>query len=349
MILRVLLALLAVLALTRASRPWPFSADVETDPARAVALHPRSTSLRTAYALALEKSGKLAEAETQLLEAARNDHLYATAWQLSDFYFRHQQPDDFLKWAHLAAERSYSNLSALFRLADSLGISANNFRTQLLIRPAIERNYVAWLLEKNRLSEIDPIAKLLAARNQPEDRDLLMAFVDALISHGDATQARDAWQLFDPLLPAGSLLVNPDFRRQPLARGFDWRPVAMDGVRQFLANTTDPSESGWTLELSGRQPELSELLTQYVVLEPGQTYTISTDTLCPDAGSLGFVWLLQGTELPVSKSLTRIRAVQSLNQLILRYRRPPGQTRFEGRLTIHRVNLAIALANPQGR
>ena len=339
---RITFALLAALALTRAWKPWPYSADAEPSPAGAVALHPRATTLRSAYALDLERHGNVAEAERQLLEAARNDHQYAPAWQLADFYFRHDRKPKFLTWAHLAAERSYGDLSALFRLCDVIGIAPDQIASQVLMKPTIERNYVAWLLEAYRLTDIAPIAKLLAARNGPEDRAMLLAYTDALIGKGESRAASESWQLFEPF---DGLVFNSNFVRQPLARGFDWRPIAMAGVRQFLSNTLDPSRHGWTIEFSGRQPELCDLLTQYVVLKPGHTYSLSVDSEMPATAAKSFVLRIGDIELPASSTKATFRATRQLDQIILRYRRMPGQTRFQGRIEIHK----LALASFEGR
>lgn len=337
MIARITFALLAALALTRAWKPWPFAAEAETDRARAVALHPRSTTLRTTYALDLERHGNVAEAERQLLEAARNDLQYAPAWQLADFYFRHDRKPQFLVWARLAAQRSYGDLSALFRLCDAIGVTPDRMASQILAKPEIERNYVAWLLEANRLKDIAPIAKLLATRNGLEDREMLLAYVDALIGKGDSGTASESWRMFQPF---EGLVFNPNFARQPLARGLDWRPIAMNGVRQFLSNSLDTNRHGWTIEFSGRQPELCDLLTQYVVLEPGHTYSLRADVETIATATASFVWRIGNTELPLTGPKTIFRATRQLDQIVLRYRRMPGQTRFQGRVEIHSLALA---------
>jgi len=337
MIPRLLFALLAALALTRAWKPWPYCVDSEPEPARAVLLHPRSTAIRTAYALELERRGSVGEAERQLLEAARNDRQYAPAWQLSDFYFRQRQINEFLVWAHLAAERSYGDLGALFRLATELSVPGDQMRKTLLVRPAIERNYVAWLLEHRQLQEIEPVAALLAKRSQPADREMLLAYVDALIADGDPATARRAWKLVDA---SDGLVANRTFAREPLGQGFDWRPIATDGIRQFRSNAVEPNEAGWVIEFSGRQPELCDLITQYVVLEPGHPYQIRVSGSWPNEAGSGLSVLIGRQEVPVSNSKQVFKPTTPLNQLILRYRRTRGQVRLEGRAILHEISLA---------
>ncbi len=321
----------------RGWKPWPYSAEAEPDAAKAVALHPRSTALRTRYAFELERAGKVADAEAQLLEAAKNDHQYAPAWVLTDFYFRHSRQADFTNWAHRAAERSYGDLGALFRLCDLMAVPQKQLQEQVLVRPAIERNYVAWLLEGNRLADVAPIANRLAARRQPEDQDMLLAYVDALIAMGDG-HAAAVWHSFQA--GDGGIVSNAMFQREPLRRGFDWRPVEMDGVRQFLAKTVDQNESGWGIALSGRQAETCDLLTQYIMLVTGQIYTLQSDmTLPAGAAAKSFRWKIGDAELAVAGPRNTFRAAKPLDQLVLRYRRLPGQTRFEGRVTVRSVKL----------
>ena len=356
MIARIAFALLAAVALVRAWKPWPYSAETESDSARAVALHPRSTVLRTAYALTLETSGDATGAERELLEAARNDHQYAPAWQLADFYFRDHRPHEFLTWAHLAAERSYGDLSALFRLAEELQISDEAIASQLLVRPAIERNYAAWLLERMTLDRKSPdkittVASLLARRNNPEDRELLLAIVDAYLTGGDADRAARVWGSFqhqEKNRPGDALLFHPNFEAPPLGRGFDWRPAAIDGVRQFPASAEDPRTTGWTIEFSGRQAEICDLLTQYVVLEPGRLYSLEWVAVVPPALQSSFFWRLGDRQVFENKPTP---ADRRLDQLVLRYRRMPGQLRFEGRIVLKKILFrpALALASPEDR
>jgi hypothetical protein len=330
---RIVFAIFSALAIARALYPWPGFADPDGDPARGVALHPKSTRLRSAYSLQLERRGEFAAAEAQLLEASRNDRQFAPAWQLADFYFRHERPDEFLRWAHAAAERSYGDLSALFRLCSLVNVSESDVLTQILVRPSIERNYVAWLLEEKRTGRIPAVAGRLAGRNDPEDRELLLAYIEDLI-HG--LNVEPAWRLWRRLYPEDGPLTNPAFGREPLGRGFDWRPIAQEGVHQRRL-TTAPG-TGWNIEFLGGQTELSDLLTQYLALTPGRRYAIRAQADYPPELDGGLFWVIDGIEVEFSGT-RGFRCEGPLSQLVLRYRRKPGTTRFAGALRIDRVVL----------
>lgn len=341
MILRVTFALLAALAAIRALKPWPYSPAAESDPARALHLQPRSTRLRTAYALELERQAKSGEAEKQLLEAAANDRQFAPAWQLTDFYFRHNRPSEFFRWAHLAAERSYGDLGALFRLCSLSGASTEQMLDRILVTPAIERNYIAWLLEENRLADIEPVAERLLHRTLLADEELLLVYVERLIHEQQAQKAIAVWRR---IAPSQGLVTNRSFSSDLLGRGFDWRPVPIDGIRQYRGEPEPSGSGGWRIDFSGRQPEISDVLTQYVVLAPGQRYRLTTEAQPLAASGLApnsFCWIVAGTELPLEKP-AEFRATRELDQLVLRCRRPKGSTRFEGILRIQSVSLELA-------
>ncbi len=84
---------------------------------RAVELNPYLSSAWLELALAAESAGNPTEAERLFLRAAKVDRTFEPRWALANFYFRRQTEDAFWQWLRLAAERSYGDRTALFRLA----------------------------------------------------------------------------------------------------------------------------------------------------------------------------------------------------------------------------------------
>jgi tetratricopeptide (TPR) repeat protein len=84
----------------------------------ALSLNPRLASAWIHLGLDAEADGNLPEAEADLLQAARVDHLYLPAWTLANFYFRRGDRVRFWRWAERAAALTYDDYRPLLRLAD---------------------------------------------------------------------------------------------------------------------------------------------------------------------------------------------------------------------------------------
>lgn len=65
-----------------------------------------------------EEQSDPAQAERDLLEAARLDHQYLPAWTLTNFYFR-RGSSEFWPWARKAARLSYDGFRPLLELANA--------------------------------------------------------------------------------------------------------------------------------------------------------------------------------------------------------------------------------------
>jgi len=117
--------------------------------------------------------------ETDLLQAARVDHLYLPAWTLANFYFR-QDADRFWTWASRAAALTYDDYRPLLRLADTLEPSPVRVATQLGGGAPLLRAYLDLLINTHRLDGARKIAGLLAERHDPADRDRFAALAEGL-------------------------------------------------------------------------------------------------------------------------------------------------------------------------
>jgi hypothetical protein len=146
----------------------------------AVNLNPRLSSAWIRLGLDAEAEGDLAVAEKDLLQAARVDHLYIPAWILANFYFRHAADEKFWLWAERAAQLTYDDYRPLLRLADALEPSPRRVAISLGNGTPLLRAYLDLLINAHRLNEAQEIASLLAARQDPADRERLAAFAERL-------------------------------------------------------------------------------------------------------------------------------------------------------------------------
>ena len=142
----------------------------------AVDLNPRLSAAWIRLGLGAEANGDLLAAETDLLQAARVDHLYVPAWTLSNFYFRRGDADKFWPWAERAALLTFDDYRPLLRLADALDPSPQRAATRLGGGAPLLRAYLDLLINAHRTGPAREIARLLAAHHDPSDQLRLAAF-----------------------------------------------------------------------------------------------------------------------------------------------------------------------------
>jgi len=111
----------------------------------------------------------MAEAEVELLQAARVDHQYVPAWTLANFYFRRGDPANFWPWAQKAAARTFDDYRPLLRLADVLEPSPREVAIRLGSGPPLLRAYLDVLIGAGRLDAAQEIAALLNLHHDPSD------------------------------------------------------------------------------------------------------------------------------------------------------------------------------------
>ena len=149
-------------------------------------------------------------------------------------------------------------------------------------------------------------------------------------------------------------LTNGDFATAPTSRGFDWHMAAVDGISSFW--NTNPNALGF--EFSGDEPDHFTLLRQTAPVEAGGNYALVVDYRSSDiAPGSGLAFAVEE-----SRSATPIGQTASLSapeggqttlclaipkdthfvDVSLRFQRPPGTIRPEGRLTLQQVRLSIA-------
>jgi tetratricopeptide (TPR) repeat protein len=150
----------------------------------AVRLNPRLASAWIYLGLDAEADGDLAEAEQDLLQAARVDRQYVPAWTIANFYFRRGDTVNFWPWAAGAASLTFDDYRPLLRLADALETSPQEVVTRLAGGAPLLRAYLDLLIGAGRLDAAQEIAGLLAGRHDPADRARLADFAARQLSAG---------------------------------------------------------------------------------------------------------------------------------------------------------------------
>jgi hypothetical protein len=339
------------------------------DPARAEASLQRAVALNPRYArgwielgLLAEHRGETARAERLLLEAWRVDRTFEPRWALANHYFRQGQAEGFWRWARLAAEMSYGDRVALFRLCWRFTSDAAAILDRAIPGdPAVLAAYLAFLLKDDRLAAAPAVLARLAPHLSRRHEPLLLDLCDRQIEARSWTEAVATWNAlagrkllpYAPLDPArGASLTNGDFAFPPAGRGFDWQVPAQPVVNAF----PDVYEKALRIELTGRQPESCDLLAQPLPLAPATRYRLSL-TWRADPGG-GFHWSVvdpqSGSGFPSQTHGGQPEADWKRHvlafttppgagggRLALSYRRPPGAARFQGSLWLRAASLEI--------
>jgi O-antigen ligase len=318
---------------------------------RAIALNPFFTEARILLASQLEMRGDLAASEVALLELAHRDRLYAPAWALANYYFRAGRHEHFWFWARTAAQRSPGGIRPLFDLCFAVTSDAAIVLERVVVpRRIVEREFLAYLLEKSRLVDAHKAAMRIAETASDQDRDDLLDYIDRALEGRGFDQAAAIWNRlclrhllpYAPSVPG--TLVNGDFSRPILNRGFDWR-AGVPGCATVAQTHTDGA--ALVLFLSADRPESCEISHQFVRLAAGARYVFRFQyrtTELPDPTGVG--WSMgenQKYEFRSSPDWTdaewRWQASENRGRLALAYRRKAGSTRHEGTVLVRRVRL----------
>src|SRR5215472_5643659 len=197
----------------------------------AVSANPRDTNAR------IERARF--ESESELVEAARTNHLYTPAWVLANFYFQRQKVDPFWQYARKCVdiiEPGSYDLTALFDLGwQASGASGDEVRRRLIPpRQFVQADYLKYLTENRRFDAAIPVARDLLAYHGTADRSTLTALVQRMLEAGRVDDALTIWNALpqsEHLDPArGQSLTNGSLKRGFEPLGFDWRLTQVNGV-----------------------------------------------------------------------------------------------------------------------
>jgi hypothetical protein len=304
-------------------------------------------------ALDEEMEGDVGRAEQLLLDAYAVDHTYLPRWSLANFYLRRDDLPKFWQWAKLAAEMPSNNVGPLFELCWRVSPDPDKISNAVLNdNPAVIRQYIAFLLSKDRLHTVSLVApRLVRDGDRETDTPLIFDIVNRLISAQDASPALALWHsLIDRhwIVADATLPNNADFEREPLSVGLDWSLPEYPGMHSW------PGASGLQTEFTGSQPENCTVAEQTVPLAPGNytmEYVYHTSDIPP---STGVRWQIVETKtgalLAESSDLSSDVVQQSaldfavpqgvsFARLRLVYRRTLGTTRIAGTLTMRSIRI----------
>lgn len=334
---------------------------------KAVEADPRFASGWVELGLRAETAGDTPGAGALLLRAARADCTYSTQWTLANFYFRHEQRENFWNAARRALAigdvRAYDPVP-LFRLCWKVSRDPGTVLARGIpdAGPVVAR-YLQFLVRENLAPAAEPVTERVVALSSEDYLGAVFEYCDRLIAEGDAERAIHAWNAlcwrtlhgYRPLAPeAGVSLSHADFAVEPVEHGFDWRMPANEGVTVERGGI--PARLWITLD--GHEPEACDLVEQVAAVVPWRAYRLrfryQTDGL---AAPSGVRWRLTDAAThdeiasdaadlasePEVAGVVRFRVPSGVHlvQLALAYRRVPGTVRIEGRVSVSTIELEL--------
>ncbi|MBS1825357.1 MAG: hypothetical protein JST93_08560 [Acidobacteria bacterium] len=300
---------------------------------RAVQLNPYLSPAWIDLALAAEAANNPAEAEKLFLQAAKVDQTFPPRWALANFYFRRQQGEPFWRWLRLAAERSYGDRTALFRLAWHFTQDSKTILDRAILpTPEFLGLYLEYLRTQAQWDAAVEAASRLAPIARPAEKTQLLELSDALLKANQTASAIRVWSFWEPARP-----IIPTLDTEPVGKGFAWRLPWREGVsHQWSA----PAQH-IRITLDGRQAERTELLELFTPVRPGATYRLEShhrlDRITPNSGIRWifacpprdpFFEALIGRD--AAESTITVPAACDLLQITLLYQRASGTVRQEG-------------------
>ncbi len=312
---------------------------------RALSLNPRNSAAWVSRGLEAEAAGDHAKAEASLKRAAEVDRTYLPRWTLASYYFRAGDLPDFWIWARRAAQMAYDP-AALYQLCWRASTNAKEILERAIPPdPAPRRAYFDFLAGSNRLEAAEPLSEELGRTADASDLNRMINFCDLELLQ---TRVRPALQVWNSLVArrlvpqstplAIGELTNAGLATTPLLHCFDWRLVPVEGASVSF----DTAAHEINLSVSGKQPEPSGFVEEYVPAQPGASYRFRFRARTVlDGLHWGFLDGRTGAEFsagPVAPSpewseqtaLFTMPAGCELLRIMLVYRRPAGSVRVAG-------------------
>lgn len=320
----------------------------------ALRLNPFNAQADIELGLHAEAAGDPAMAEKLLRQAFAVDRTYIPRWTLAGFFLRQGNIDAFWRWAHKAAEMPAEDMGSLFDLCWRVSPHSDKIAEEILdqrtgpAQPDLLLQYLKFLLRKNQLAGISPIAQRLVRSGTPSaDLSILFPLMNRML--GDGRDIDEASALWHSLIQAkwvdgpDSVPYDGSFSRDPLPVGFDWALPTYTGIRSWSLRPN------LEVELTGEEPEECSIAEQAIVLAAGtyrMDYTFRTTGIPP---ATGIRWQILDyrsgaiiAESPYLSSETQlhggfsfsVRQTSKLLRLRLLYKRVPGTPRIAGSLLI---------------
>lgn len=328
---------------------------------RAVTLNPFEVQAWIQLGLTAEfEQHDPSSAERYFRRAAEVDHMFLPKWTLTNFYFRHQNRTEFLRWAKATLEITPYPPDPVFMQMWLLTQDPVQIARAIPNRAGVLLSYASFLANAHQYQAIAPVVKRLvkaAGTGNPIDYgrdDQIGPAVDRLLTDGELGPALDIWQSMSeakwvklPVPTSAHPLNNGNFAALFFGHGFDWAPIPSDGVEILQA----PAENNLRVTLSGMQNEHCVLLQQYVPLASNRLYRLRWAAVAENIESpSGLAWHIH----PVPNSDENKLAAPDLLQpsatdwkflspgsglclLTLEYTRPLGTTRASGSVILRSV------------
>lgn len=305
---------------------------------RAARVNPLSSAPRIRLGLAAEARGDFSGAEKWLLDAARVDRQFEPRWTLANFYFRRERPAEFWKWMRAALEVSYGDRRLAFGLCWRMTQNAEEVLAQAIPdQREVLAAYLYYVMDQQR-DAVGAAALKLAQLHDGSDVPELETACDLLIDAGKFAEARALWRQMGH--SQTGLIDNGDFATAPSGHGFDWHPSPAEGVAYL------PLPGSYRIVFSGKQPESTELLRQFVAVQPGRAYSLRWEARTQGFTSPSGIEWTAGTAHAAlepaqdwSAGTIDFKTEAALLPITLAYHRPTGQARAEGSVEIRAVSL----------
>ncbi len=322
---------------------------------QAVRENPHAAAARIELGLRAEGARQHLSAEAHLLEAARMDAGFLPRWTLANFYLRRGRQPQFWHWIREASRMSFGDSTALNQLCWRIRPDPDWLLEHVIAdKPESLYWHYYFLLAQDQIPAAGRALLRLAAHNRPQDGAEVPAFCERALEAQRTKAAIEVWNRsidggllgFRKLDPArGESLTNPGFATRPTSRGFDWRLPSASGV-----TVAWPAAGGLIVEFDGRQKDHCEILSQILPLARGRRYRLRYRYEIEPAAATGLRWRLDGPRAETSRSIGAgtegtfefdAPADRDAARLILGYERELATTRWEGRLRLERVELAL--------
>jgi hypothetical protein len=309
-------------------------------------------------------------AERYYLRAADVNKMFLPRWTLTNFYFRHQRPQDFFHWARQTLAITPYSPEPVFTQMWLMSRDEDRIAQAIPDRARVLLPYALFLSNNHQSPGMPPIVQRLMnavgkANPQAWGRDDLLATIeDRLVADGDRDSALKVWasmvnaRWIDKEIPSSANpITNGHFKTFFYPHGFDWLPASVEGLQVEQL----PLEAAVRLRLSGDEPEQFVVLQQYLPVEAGRTYSLQwrVDLRVPDTLT-GLTWHLRRVgpspdpgqisgDLASGNSTWQFRAPPGggMDLLILQYSRPLGHLRAKGEIILKNVSAMFsAHSNP---
>lgn len=332
---------------------------------KAVHLDPYKAPAWIQLGILYEGESDVPKAEHAFLQAAKVDKTFLPAWSLANFYFRHNETDQFWLWAKKAAQMSPTDALPLFRLAWYMDPNVDEIESRLQMqRPFMKVQFVNFLMNQQEADAVAQAATRLLVSDKGKNDTLpgLSSACEWLIEHKRPELALPLWNElaksglipYHPLVPGSAdAITNASFLKQPSFTGFDWRIANPPGISAFF--NTNPNAIGF--EFSGDEAENALLMYQVIPVLPGKTYKLMVDYSTSGLPQKsGLEWIvtdfMSGAVFGRTENLSADQGGTAVAcftppdgvkfaYLTLQYQRQPGTVRIEGKVAIRKLHLMV--------